>query len=149
MPLTPFEMAINNKGDYNWSTNRIVGDYVRTHTAPHDTIFIWGWEQGIFITAKRDPAARFISSDFLSGRSPSQNNALATDTSQNIIPGAWDELFADFSMHMPVYILDTSPGDYHGYGMYPMTKFPLLQKLIEDKYAFEKTLEGIDLYRLK
>lgn len=144
----PVEMHKNDPGDYA-PLNKIVGTYIKEHSAKDDKIFIWGWCQGIYYYSERDPAARFISSDFLSGYSPSQNNSAALDTTANITPGSWDMLFADFSVQKPLYILDTSPGNYHDYGIYPIKKFPLLEKYIATNYVFEKNLEGIDLYRLK
>lgn len=148
MPFVPAEMAFNDPGDYAHS-NKIIGDYIRDKSKPEDKIFIWGWSQGIYYYAQRSPAARFISSDFLSGRSPSQNNELASNTTGNITPGSWDMLFFDFDQHMPLYILDTSIGNYHDYGIYPIWKFPKLDDYIQKNYLFEKSIDGVDLYRLK
>lgn len=148
MPFVPAEMAFKDPGDYAVS-NKIIGDHIRAKSTPEDKIFIWGWSQGIYYYSQRDPAARFISSDFLSGRSPSQNSKFAFDTTHNITPGSWDMLFSDFSQQMPLYILDTSIGNYHDYGIYQIRKFPELQDFIQKNYTFEKSIDGVDLYRLK
>lgn len=148
MPFIPWEMSVNDKGDYG-AANRVVGEYVKDRTTAKDRIFIWGWAQGIYYYSGRDPAARFISSDFLTGRSPSQNDELDPDTSSNITPGSWDMLFADFKKHAPTYILDTSPGNYHGYAIYPLDEFPQLYDYIKKNYSFEKRVEGVDLYHIQ
>lgn len=147
-PLIPLEMQIKDQGDYG-EVNKIVGEFIREHSTPQDRIFIWGWSQGIYYYSHRDPAARFISTDFLTGRSPSQDDSIHPDTSANITPGSWNMLFDDFQKHRPAYIIDTSPGNHHGYSLYPIIKFPKLYDFIQKNYELEKSIAGMDLYRLK
>lgn len=148
VPLMSYEMTFPPSEDYA-RFNKTIGEYIQKKSQSSDKIFVWGYGQGIYYYSKLEPATRFINSDFLTGRSPSQKDAPAVDTRENITPGSWDMLFEDFGRRMPLYVIDTSPGGYHGYRNYPMSKYPKLQKFIDRYYRFEKKIAKIDLYRLK
>lgn len=145
IPFIPLEMG-THLGDYS-VINRTVGNYIRDHSMDSDRIFIWGWNQGIYYYSGREPASRFISADFLTGRSPSQSELIRKDTTDNVTPSSWEMLLDDFALHKPLYILDTAPGNYHHYERYPIDKYPILKQLIDNEYFLEKSIQGINLYR--
>jgi 4-amino-4-deoxy-L-arabinose transferase-like glycosyltransferase len=82
--------------------------YVREHSTENDKIFIWGQgtaQTGIYLDARRRPASRYIASFPLNGLifgllDPNY------DTRDRIVPGAWDNLRADFARHPPKFIID-------------------------------------------
>ena len=148
LPFIGLEMKLDDTGDYSPAL-KVVGHYIKEKTQKQDSIFIWGWAQGIYYYSERNPATRFISSDFLTGRSPRQNENLQFDTRANINPQSWNQLFADFAKQKPTYIIDTSIGNYHDYQRYPLADFPILQHYLNDHYQLETRLENMDLYRLK
>ncbi|MBI2341089.1 MAG: glycosyltransferase family 39 protein [Deltaproteobacteria bacterium] len=61
----------------------------------------------------------------------------------------WKKAFADFFASPPVLILDASPTGLRGFSSFPLEKYELLKKFVEDNYLYEKTVDGIIFYRLK
>jgi len=47
-------------GDVSLSADRDVAAYLRSHTEPADTVFVWGFEPLIYFLADRAPASRFL-----------------------------------------------------------------------------------------
>lgn len=128
-----------------------IGEYIRERTRPEDRIYIWGWGNGMYVYAERQPATRFMNTDFVTGRIPGSPTAydLNFDTSFNIIPGSWDMLMEDLEHFRPVYILDTAPANIHDYIKYPISKYPRLQDYLNQNYTLEATLFDVHLYRRK
>ena len=56
-------------------------------------------------------------------------------------------LLADLAEAKPAYVVDTSPGNYHDYGKYPVAKYPQLMAYLKKEYHHEATVDRIDLYR--
>lgn len=146
--FSPWILAAVGELDYA-PFQKEIGSYIERHSETDEKIFIWGWGNGIYVYAKRYPATRFITSDFLTGRIPGSPTARdpSFDTSFNIIEGGWDMFMGDMKRDRPVYILDTSPADIHDYAKYPIGKFPLLKNYIDENYAFETRIHDVDLYR--
>ena len=46
----------------------------------------------------------------------------------------------------PPFILDTSPGDYN-FQPYPMERYPQLWEFVQRRYALDRTVEGVRIYR--
>jgi 4-amino-4-deoxy-L-arabinose transferase-like glycosyltransferase len=121
------------------------GRYLSEHAAPNDRIFIWGHSARTYIEARRRPACRYILTFPLTGRvfgAPLPG----VDTRRWILPGAWNMLEQDFRKHPPIYIVDLEHGRQE---LYPVRDFPILARLLEDRY--EPVLQaswGI-IYRLR
>jgi 4-amino-4-deoxy-L-arabinose transferase-like glycosyltransferase len=82
--------------------------YVRAHSGENDRIFMWGQgtaQTGIYLDAHRRPATRYIASFPLNGLIFGLLDP-TYDTRDRIVPGAWDNLRADFARHPPKYIID-------------------------------------------
>ena len=119
------------------------GRYLRKHSAPNDRIFVWGQTSKIYLDARRHPACRYIATfpltGFVFGGLPP-----GIDTRNRILPGAWATLEKDFANHPPAYIVDNQaePGN-----RYPVRDFPILAKLIAERYQpVARTAEGV-VYR--
>jgi len=136
----------DNPNDY-----RPLGEYVKERTEKNDTIFVWGFATPVYFFADRPAASRFLWCDWLTGRIPgsptAQDNSF--DTSEYATPGSWDMFFADLNEKKPVYFIDTSPGNYHDYGKYPISLYPHLIKYLKDNYILETSFKGADFYRRK
>jgi hypothetical protein len=68
------------------------------------------------------------------------------DTRSRILPGAWTNLEQDFARHPPTYIVDlySEPG-----ALYPVQDFPILAKLLAERYQpVARTAEGV-IYRMR
>src|SRR5438270_3794038 len=119
------------------------GRYLLEHSAPNDRIFVWGQTSKIYLDARRHPACRYIATcpltGFVFGGLPP-----GIDTRNRILPGAWATLERDFAKHPPAYIVDNQaePGN-----RYPVRDFPILAKLIAERYQpVARTAEGV-VYR--
>ena len=121
------------------------GLYVRTHSEPDERLFVWGRQTQIYLDARRRPASRYISTFPLTGYifGPTLPDR---DTSDRILPGAWDNLTRDFLAHAPGYIVDVEVGPT---ARYPASQFPVLAHLLATEYRpVVKTEESIVYRRL-
>lgn len=136
-------------GEENPKSYIRVSDYVRGRTGPEDKIFVWGFATSIYFYSERSAASRFLWSDWLTGRVSGTPSAKDPnfDTSAFIVPESWEMFFEDMENSRPAYFLDTSPGNHHDYGKYPVGRFPRLAKFLSDNYEFETSVDGIDVYR--
>ncbi len=128
-----------------------IADYIRSHTTPDDRIFVWGFATPVYIYADRRPASRFLWCDWLTGRisgTPSSRDAFF-DTTPYITKGSWEMFLEDMETYRPLYFVDTSPGNHHDYGKYPVSKYPRLVDLLSRNYLLEASVNGADIYRLK
>lgn len=113
------------------------GRYVREHSLTEDRIFVWGQGTrftGIYLDARRRPASRYIASFPLTGHifgSPVSWDP-GFDTSDRIVPGAWENLRQDFDRHPPRYILDTDA--VRARPVYVIAKYPFLRDYLARGY---------------
>jgi 4-amino-4-deoxy-L-arabinose transferase-like glycosyltransferase len=121
------------------------GRYLSEQAAPDDRIFIWGHSARIYVEARRRPACRYILTFPLTGRVFGEPLP-GVDTRKWIVPGAWNILEQDFSKHPPIYIVDLEHGRQE---LYPVRDFPILARLLEDRY--EPVLQATwgTIYRLR
>jgi hypothetical protein len=104
--------------------------YVREHSGAEDRIFVWGQgtrQTGMYLDARRRPATRYIASFPLTGHifgSPVSWDP-AFDTSDRIVPGAWENLRQDFERHPPRYIIDTDA--VRARPVYVISRYPYLR----------------------
>jgi 4-amino-4-deoxy-L-arabinose transferase-like glycosyltransferase len=122
------------------------GNYLLTHSAPADRIFVWGQNSEIYLDAHRRPACRYITTFPLTGY-VFGGPIPGLDTSSRILPGAWSTLQRDFARHPPAYIVDVQPGP--GTAKYPVKNFPILAKLLAERYEpVVHAAEGV-IYRMR
>jgi 4-amino-4-deoxy-L-arabinose transferase-like glycosyltransferase len=128
-----------------------IADYIRKNSSEDDTIFVWGFATPIYFFSNRLGASRFLWCDWLTGRAPGTDAAKDPnfDTSIFITPGSWGYFFEDMRRNRPLYFVDTSPGNHHDYGKYPIDKFPPLRRFLEKNYSLEAKVAGADVYRRK
>ena len=121
-----------------------VSEYLVDHVHESDRVLVWGQLPEIYWASGARPATRFLTTGFLTGnwggRPPSP------DTVKEATPGAWDLFFADFAAHPPEYVLDTTPAAIRGSQLFPMSRFPELQRVIDRRYRFVETIDGISIY---
>jgi len=121
------------------------GRYLLSHSAPNDRIFVWGQSSVIYLDAHRRPASRYITVFPLTGYIFG-GPIPGFDTRSRILPGAWDILQRDFDKHPPTFIVDlySEPG-----ALYPIRDFPILAKLLAERYQpVAHTAEGV-IYRMR
>jgi 4-amino-4-deoxy-L-arabinose transferase-like glycosyltransferase len=122
------------------------GRYLSTHSAPEDRIFVWGQTAKIYLHAHRRPACRYIITSPLTGHIFG-GPLPGVDTRNRIVPGAWENLQQDFAKHPPTYIvvIQNDPKTAQD----PVTNFPILAKLLKERYQpVARTTEGM-IYRMR
>jgi len=121
------------------------GRYLFTHSKPADRIFVWGQSSEIYLDAERRPACRYITTFPLTGK-VFGGSIPGFDTRSRILPGAWRNLERDFARHPPTYIVDVQADPKTA--EYPVTDFPILAKLLKERYQLvARTSEGV-IYRM-
>jgi 4-amino-4-deoxy-L-arabinose transferase-like glycosyltransferase len=122
------------------------GRYLSTYSAPEDRIFVWGHTPKIYLDAHRRPACRYITTFPLTGYIFG-GSIPGFDTSSRILPGAWTILERDFAKHPPTYIIDVQSDPRTA--QYPVKDFPILAKLLKERYQLvARTREGM-IYRMR
>ena len=136
-------------GEENPKVYEPVAQYVKQHTNNKDSIFVWGFATPIYYFSDRIPASRFLWCDWMTGRVSGLPSARdpSVDTTAYITNGSWEMFFADMENRKPIYFIDTSPGNYHDYGKYPLSKYPKLMSYLSDHYNREKSFAGVDFYK--
>jgi hypothetical protein len=109
-----------------------LANYVRSHTTSTDRVFVWGSYPEVLVAADRLPAGRMVHTDFVVGRSGGRNNP--AETLSSAIPGSLDIMLGDLTSAPPQLILDTSTAPQLGYGKYPTSLLPDLDRFIHDRY---------------
>jgi hypothetical protein len=118
-----------------------------THSNPADRIFVWGQKSPeIYLDAHRRPACRYITTFPLTGY-VFGGPIPGFDTRGRILPGAWSTLEQDFARHPPTYIVDVQSDPKSA--QYPVKNFPILAKLLAERYQpVAHTGEGV-IYRMR
>ena len=121
------------------------GQYLSKNSAPGDRIFVWGHASWIYLEARCRPACRYILTFPLTGR-VFGGRLPGVDTRKWIVPGAWNVLEEDFSKHPPTFIVDLEHGPEE---RYPVRDFPILARLLEERYQPVLQATWGIIYRLR
>jgi len=133
-----------NPADY-----KPIAEYIKNNSDPSDKIFVWGFATPIYFYSDRDSASRFLWCDWLTGRiagSPTAQDPIF-ETSAFITPSSWEKFFEDLETNKPIFFIDTSPGNYHDYGKYPVSKYSALKKYLLENYTLVKEDFGASFYK--
>jgi hypothetical protein len=122
------------------------GRYLLRHSAPDDRIFVWGQFSEIYLDAHRRPACRYITTFPLTGYIFGGPIA-GFDTRNRILPGAWTTLQRDFGKHPPTYIVDLQADPKTA--QYPVKDFPILAKLLAERYQPVAYTAGSVIYQMR
>jgi hypothetical protein len=127
--------------DYKLDTDRRVAMELDQRTAPGASVYVWGFEPGIYWLSRREPASRFI-------YDVPQRVKWQRDTPRR-------ELMEDLLKNPPAMIVvahnDVFPsvtGDDVD-SAHALEQFPDLQKLLDAEYGQAARIEDFDLYQRK
>jgi 4-amino-4-deoxy-L-arabinose transferase-like glycosyltransferase len=128
---------------------RPAAEYIRSHTRPEDRIFVWGWFTPIYVYSQRAPSTRFVFTTMHTGyrKGNDLNEDDRADIAWAAMPEAWPMLEQDLDRDPPELIIDTSPGNYHDFGRYPLRDYPVLRNYVDRCCQLEKSIAGMDIYR--
>ncbi|MDB4987026.1 MAG: hypothetical protein JWN04_2204 [Myxococcaceae bacterium] len=124
--------------------------YIETHSSETDRIFVWGQTSGFYLRAHRRPASRYIAVFPLTGYIFGSPLGLDPnyDTSERILPGAWDQLAADLALHPPLFIVDSDSTGPHP--KYDPFAYPMLGTLLRQHYEVSfRSSDGIAYRRVR
>jgi hypothetical protein len=79
------------------------------------------------------------------GNDPNESDR--ADITWIAVPEAWPMLETDLKRDPPELIVDTSPGNYHDFGRYPIKDYPILRSFVDENCRLEKSIAGTDIYR--
>jgi 4-amino-4-deoxy-L-arabinose transferase-like glycosyltransferase len=133
----------------NWHADenyQLVGRYLKEHSSEGSMIYAWGYATPIYYYSNRRCSARFLISDYISGRvfgTPNDSRIIKSELNRE----AWKNFMDDLHAHPPVYFIDTSPANHYGYGRFPIRNYPELNRFITENYRLETTINKIDIYR--
>jgi hypothetical protein len=121
--------------------HQTVAAYIRSHTRPKDRVFVWGNWPALYVESDRLMASRFpgFLRGFARGSGLPPNN---WDTT----PEVWPELQADLIRNAPALIVDTAPGDWSDFSMYPMSNYPVLADFVSSRYHVVATIDRVVVY---
>jgi hypothetical protein len=121
--------------------HQAVAAYIRSHTRPNDRVFVWGNWPALYVESDRVMASRFpgFLRGFARGSGLPPNN---WDTT----PEVWPELQADLIRNAPALIVDTAPGDWSDFSMYPMSNYPVLADFVSSRYHVVATIDRVVVY---
>ena len=126
-------------------------DYIKAHTRPEDKIFVWGWFTPIYVYSRRTPSTRFVfttmHTGYMRGHDPNEEDR--ADITWLEVPEAWPMLKEDLNRNPPELIVDTSPGNYHDFGRYPLKDYPILRGFVEENCRLEIQIGGTNIYRCR
>ncbi|MBW2307005.1 MAG: glycosyltransferase family 39 protein [Deltaproteobacteria bacterium] len=114
--------------------------YIRQNSREDHRIFVWGFQPIIYAASGRRPASKFIICHALTGQIPWVNIDPDTDTSPWILPGSWKLLMEELEATKPLFIVDTSPGNYAAYGKYPIQRYLRLYWFIKRHYVLDRVI---------
>lgn len=109
-------------------------EFVRDHTTPDESLFVWGYHPDAYLFADRRAASRYIYSSFVSGLIPWTNIDPDKDTAYAIVPGAMETLLSDLTASRPAFVIDASEGPNRNWDKYPLVKFPALSQFMREHY---------------
>lgn len=109
-------------------------EFVRDHSTPDETMFVWGYHPDAYLFAGRQAASRYVYSSFVTGLVPWTNTDPEIDTAYAIVPGAMETLLADLAQSRPAFLIDASEGPNRSWDKYPLVKFPALRDFVAQRY---------------
>lgn len=120
---------------------RLATAHLRATTSPEDRVFVWGWFPALYVVGDRCPATRFVYTHHLAGFASNEEGKRG-----HSVPRGWNDVMADLERDPPIYILDTSHGDYE-FRYAPIEDYGPLWQFVENGYRLEDEIAGVRFYR--
>lgn len=138
------------KADKEYS---LAADYLKSKLPQNTPVLAWGFSTPIYYYSGMSSSTRFLSADTLTGRlsvpdaMPREEVVKLID--ENVQKKLWDWFWEDLQKRPPIYIIDTSPANYYGYGRFAMDDYPDLKKYRDRYYCLETEIHKFKIYRRK
>ncbi|MBI2346421.1 MAG: hypothetical protein HYV03_05985 [Deltaproteobacteria bacterium] len=122
---------------------RAVATWLREHSTPSDTLFLWGYYPEIHYYSGLANASRHIESHIVTGQ---LREVHVTAALGDVTTRLWDWLDSDFAAHPPTWIADTSSYPVSGRLLPPTERYPRIAALIAAHYERIATIHGMPIY---
>jgi hypothetical protein len=114
------------------------------------SLFVWGYAPQLYAEAGLPPASRFVVpqaslTGYVPGNRASRSGEV--DTRALIREEHWDLLMTDLERSPPTFVLDTTPAGLYGWGRYPLTDFPRLDRFVRSGYRAVADVDGVWIWR--
>ncbi len=117
---------------FNLIYQQEIAFYIRAHSDPEETIYVWGIAPQIYFLAQRKAAARY--------RNNFNMSPLVTDNSLKALQGYGPMVVEDIKESFPAYILQIFPLEY----------LPEFQTFVQDHYKVELDIDfDVPSYRFR
>ncbi|HUJ26576.1 MAG TPA: hypothetical protein VLW85_11195 [Myxococcales bacterium] len=113
---------------------REVSGWLREHTAPDASVFVWGHAPQLYFLSQRRPASRYLTAATqIGGFDPGM---LPTGFDVGPYRSVRDIrlLVEDLEAARARYVVDTAPADIHHWRQMPLAKFPELEQYLREHY---------------
>lgn len=126
------------KPDFSTVDNLALVDYLKQETLPCDTVFIWGYEPGVYFMSQRRPVTRFIYNYpmFTSFYRQSYRDELMTGLTANP-PAVFVVQHEDRTPHVSAHNHDSAE---------ILATFDDLRKFVENRYRPDASVGRFDVY---
>ena len=120
--------------------------FVRAQTDPKDLVFLWTQRSQVLFDFDRGYATRFLSNEFLTGRTYGSKYRGTTATAESAraaaVPELWPALLEDLEAEKPRLIVDDAPERSN----FTIDHYPLLSAFVRTYYDSGRTLDGFCVY---
>lgn len=117
--------------------------YVREHSKPDDTIFVWGFRPEYYISCGRRPASRFVFTTFVAGFIPWDFSTSKEREDELAVPGSRALLVAELERTKPPLIIDA--GDT--IGRRSLFRYEELSNYVHTHYRLATTIGTEAVYQ--
>lgn len=128
-----------------------VGEWLREHGEPGDTLFVWGNSPEIYFFSRMMMGTRFVFCNYQSGKiwGTRYDEEGATGTERMAVEPAWQMLLADLHERRPLWVVDGAAGGLDRWQGHALPRYGRLWQVIASRYALAAEIEGTMIYHLR
>ena len=126
---------------------RELAQWLRSHTAPADTLFLWGHYSPIYTMSDRFPGTRYLNTSPQMGNFDPAHLPATFNPAQHRVQRDVDATLEDLEKRKPSWFIDTSPAGIHLWDRIPLSAFPELARYRDEHYVEMARPGGAPVYR--
>ena len=125
---------------------RELAQWLRSHTAPADTLFLWGHYSPIYTMSDRFPGTRYVNTSPHVGNFDPAHLPAGFDPAQHRARDDVEATLEDLEKRRPTWFVDTSPAGIHLWDRIPLSAFPELARYRDEHYVEMARPGGAPVY---
>jgi len=126
---------------------RALAQWLRSNTAPTDTLFVWGHYSPIYTLSGRFPGTRYLNTSPHMGNFDPAHLPASFDPAQHRAQRDIEATLEDLDKRRPSWFVDTSPAGIHLWDRIPLWAFPELARYRDEHYVEVARPGGAPVYR--